>query len=208
VSGNSYKLTGDLSGDNSKIAVGTAALDDSIASQVVSDGGSAELYFTAQGTTTHLYFLIDAASGTSAWDNISVTEVTPPAVSIQMGGRQTGDNSTMFRWYADANNYITQESGASDYTFEQADGGTVDSVTGGSFTSGILQPFNFASTHASTLVAAAVSGTALTDNTTPTALPDLQSTDVNLGHSFNGTIGVVRVWAGNITEAGREGASS
>ena len=125
-----------------------------------------------------------------------------------MQGRQTGDSYTMTRWYDDANNYITQESGTNDYTFEQAQGGTVDSVTGGSFTSGTLQPFNFASTHASTLVAAAVNGTALTDDTTPTALADLSSTDMTIGHDFNGTIKLARIWAANITEAGREEASS
>ena len=141
-------------------------------------------------------------------DNISVREIDPLAVSIQMQGRQTGDSYTMSRWYDDANNYITQESGTNDYTFEQADGGTVDSVTGGSFTSGILQPFNFASTHASTFVAAAVNGTALTDDTTPTALADLSSTDMTIGHDFNGTIKLARIWAANITEAGREEASS
>ena len=141
-------------------------------------------------------------------DNISVKEINPLAVSIQMDGRQTGDSSTMTRWYLDANNYITQESGASDYTFEQANAGTVDNVTGGSFTSGILQPFNFASTHASTFVAAAVNGTSLIDNTTPTALPDLSSTDINLAYDFNGTIKLARIWDKDITEAGREEASS
>ena len=90
----------------------------------------------------------------------------------------------------------------------QAASGTVDAVTGGSFTSGVNTAFNFASTHASTLVAAAVGGTALTDNTTPVALAGLSSTDLQLGHSFMGTLKLVRVWPENVTEAGREEASA
>ena len=50
-------------------------------------------------------------------DNISVREIDPLAVSIQMQGRATGNTYTTNRWYLDANNYITQEINSSDFTF-------------------------------------------------------------------------------------------
>ena len=105
-------------------------------------------------------------------------------MSIQMDGTVTGNTYTPTRWYLDANNAILQDIGSSDFTFTQEAAGVVDTVTGGSFTSGVNMPFNFASTHASTLLAASVGGISLKDNTTPTALPDLPSTDLSLGYSF------------------------
>ena len=158
--------------------------------------------FVASTTTTYILVVNHNNSGVSVVDNISVREIDPLAVSIQMQGRQTGDSYTMTRWYDDASNYITQESGTNDYTFEQAEGGTVDSVTGGSFTSGILQPYNIASRHGSTFINGAVSGTALTENTTPTALPDLSSTDLDLALTYNGTIKMVRIWADDLDDSG------
>lgn len=212
VVGNVYEAKVDVGGVSTGAGVLAASNTTSIGGkpQVSSTGNeSLTLVFTAEATTT---YIVAAVSGTTArtayFDNISVKEINPLALSIQMSGEVTGDSYTPFRWYEDSNNYITQNIGASDFTFTQADGGTVDSVTGGSFTSGVSVAFNFCSTHASTLVAAAVDGTSLTDNTTPVALTDLSSTDVQIGYDFNGTIDLVRIWSSNIAATGREEAST
>jgi len=66
----------------------------------------------------------------------------------------------------------------------------------------ILVPYNIASRHGSTFINAAVDGVALTANTTPTALPDLSSTDLTLAYDYMGTISEFRVWDRDITDNG------
>jgi len=142
-------------------------------------------------------------------DNISVREITPLAVSIQMEGFMTGPTARLLNWSRDANTEILMDAGSSTFTFTQEAGGVVDTVAGGSFTSGINAPFNVAMTASSNLLAGAVNGVALTDNTTPVALPDLETTDLRL--AFSGgplIITEARMWAENITQAGRVEATS
>ena len=76
------------------------------------------------------------------------------------------------------------------------------------YTPDINVPFNIASRHGSTFINGAVDGTALTANTTPTALPDLSSTDMQIGSTFMGTIKLFRVWADDLTDEGIEEAST
>jgi hypothetical protein len=51
-------------------------------------------------------------------------------------------------------------------------------------------PFNLAARHGSTFINGAHEGTLLTANTTPTILPDLSATDLELGqlHGYNRTV--------------------
>lgn len=155
-------------------------------------------YLKVAADTTGLTFT-DTGSTTATVTNISVKEINPLAVCIQMKGRATGDSYTTLRWYADANNYITQEIGTSDFTFEQAASGTVDSVTGGSITSGVNVPFNVASYHGSIFVGGAVGGAALTANETPVALADMSSNDISVGYDFMGNVEKVRIWVSGVT---------
>jgi hypothetical protein len=231
VSGSVYKLrfdldaTGDLSLSNTSVGVRNSTDSNFVGSAFILSAGFApnaaneyEIIFVANNTTQ--YVAIYSEDNVS-FDNISVREIDPLAVSIQMEGRMTyadgGSASEVefLSWEADSNNlidlYLSAASTATGrLVYRQKNAGTSDVVeTGGSvYSPGILVPFNIASTHASTLVAGAVDGTALTDNTTPTALADLSATDLELGYDFMGTIGVFRMWAGNITETGREEASS
>jgi len=76
------------------------------------------------------------------------------------------------------------------------------------YSPGTNVPFNIASRHGSTFINGAVDGTALTANTTPTALPDLSSTDMQIGSTFNGTIKLFRIWAEDLTDEGIEEAST
>jgi hypothetical protein len=55
-------------------------------------------------------------------------------------------------------------------------------------------PYNIASRHGSTFLNGAVDGTALTENTTPVALPDLSAINLSLAPTYMGTIGTFRVW--------------
>jgi len=76
------------------------------------------------------------------------------------------------------------------------------------YSPGISVPFNIASRHGSTFINGAVDGTALTANTTPTALPDLSSTDMQIGYDFMGTIKLFRVWSDDLTDEGIAEAST
>ena len=129
-------------------------------------------------------------------------------LSIHIQGRMTGQNSEFVRWRLDASNYIDLSSGTGDFTFAQSESGTVDSVTGGSFTSGTNVPFNVASRNGSTFINGAVDGTALTENTTPTTFPDLETTDLELAYSGGSmVIKEVSLWDVNIQDAGTEDAT-
>jgi hypothetical protein len=130
------------------------------------------------------------------------------AMSIQLNGLATGDSLTTTRWNLDANNEILQQIGTSDFTFTQEASGVVDSVTGGSFTSGINTPFSIASRHTSSVINAAIDGVALTANATPTALPNLSSSNLSLAYDYMGTIKMFRMWSQDLGNAGIESATA
>lgn len=212
--GVAYRVTGDIvtvGGGYARVTWGatepnSGTYGDNIAvSTLIAQ--SFDFTFVATSSTTYIS-LSSESTHTNTFDNISVREINPLALSFQMEGLATGESSTFADWTLDANNGIQITSGASDFTFTQEAAGVVDSVTGGSYTSGVNTPFNFASTHASTLVAAAVDGTSLTPDTTPTTLPDLSATTFDLAPTFNGFVKLFRVWSANITAAGREEAST
>jgi len=135
-------------------------------------------------------------------------------VSIQMDGRISYTKSgsdTFWRWREDANAYINDVF-FTDYRFisAQNDGTTYDQVsTAANYFSGdLLESYNIASRHGSTFINGAADGVALTANTTPTALPDLSSTDLNLAYDYNGTIKSFRVWNQDLGDSGIETASA
>ena len=170
------------------------------------NAGIRQFAWTATATTAYIIVATTAASVDV--DNISVREINPLSVSIQMDGTVTGDTYTPTRWYLDANNAILQDIGSTDFTFTQEAAGVVDTVTGGSFTSGVNTPFNIASRHGSTFINGAVDGTALTADTTPVALPDLSATDLQLGYDYMGTVKLLRMWNQDLGDAGIAEAST
>jgi len=158
-------------------------------------------------------------------DNISVKEINPLSVSIQMDGRMTfsEDNSNPFNpgfflWELNSSNRIrninrTDGTYSGAVQFSQIANGLADYAaegTGinGSYSPNTNVPFNVASRHGSTFINGAVDGTALTADTTPIALPDLSSTDLDLGYDFMGTIGKFRVWSDDLTDTGIATASA
>ena len=178
-------------------------------------GQSVEVIYVAEGNTQIASY---AGSGTTLIvDNISVREIDPLSVSIQMQGRVTyadedsGTNVIFSNWEYDANNYIrnsvdTQSTRDGHFmTWQKA--GLMDYVREDAFDPGVLVPYNIASRHGSTFINGAVDGVAFTADTTPLALPDLSATDFNLGLDYMGTISMLRVWADDLADVGIAEAS-
>jgi hypothetical protein len=201
--------------------------------EVINNDGT-ELFSATTSASHSFVFKHAIASGNLLWrcrsgsnaatiDNISVREINPLSVSLQMDGRMTyadeGGYSTVVggHWREDADNYVTSLDLSTNLSDEgrvfvtQEAAGVYDSVSEaspGSFTPGVLVPFNISSRHGSTFVNGAVDGVALTANTTPTALPDLSGTDLEIAYDFMGTIGTFRQFAGDIGDTGLEKATS
>jgi hypothetical protein len=163
------------------------------------------------------------ANFVGTFDNISVREINPLSVSLQMDGRMTyadDDDSgevRFFDWTADGSNSIRSRmdtnAGSGLVVSRHAALGTVrSSISGGSvYSAGINVPFNIASRYGSTFVRGSTDGTLQSLDTTPTALPDLSGSDLRIANSapgqgvvyhFMGTIGTFRQFAGDIGDAG------
>jgi hypothetical protein len=76
------------------------------------------------------------------------------------------------------------------------------------FAAGVLTPFNVASRHGTTFVNGAVGGTALTADTTPTALTDLSATNLEIAFDFMGTVRQFVQYDADIGDTGLEEATS
>lgn len=148
------------------------------------------------------------------------------AMCFQMEGEMDyADTGTFelyfYLWFKDATaslDAFLDASGAStgQVTFRQEASSTVDSVVSAAdaYSPGLNVAFNIASRHGSTFVNGAIDGAALTANTTPTALPDLSTTDFKFGTSssgailFMGTIALFRQWDVDLGDAGIEAATA
>lgn len=191
------------------------------------DGSSGVFLWGAQleeNSTPSSYIPTTGATATRAAQTLAV----PPAafgwnnsaVSIQMEGRITFADEDEFtahqfvRWRADANNFVALQLGTNTgdggrYLVQQREGGTNDSVASGIvFTTGVNVSFNISSRHGSTFVNGAVSGTALTADTTPTALPDLSGTNLEIAFDFMGTVRQFVQYDADIGDTGLEEATS
>ena len=147
------------------------------------------------------------------FDNISVREINPLSVSIGMEGRMTyadEDNAAQYlfsNWELNSTNRIqlrlNTTIGTGGITALQRESGTTSFTDSSSvYSPDINVPYNIASRHGSTFINNAIDGVALTANTTPTALPDLSSTDLDLAHQYMGTISEFRVWDKDLGDAG------
>ena len=184
-------------------------------STTVGDAFNAVYCQLEQGSTPSSYIPTSGSTATRAAETLTIDNPPWPSgspgsrgLAVAMDGLATGQNSTFVNWTLDVNNGIQITSGASDFTFTQEAGGVVDSVTGGSYSSGINVPFSIASRHGDNFIDGAVDGTALTANLTPTILPDLSSTPILISSTFNGFIDTLRIWDVDLTDAGIAEASS
>jgi len=176
------------------------------------------------GSTPSSYIPTTTATVTRAAETLTVLAANMPAytdaVSIQMQGKITyadGGSFTdgvFFDW-TDGTDFITCR--ASGYTtdsgkvyFIQKDAGVQDvaNSSDGVIAEGVFSPFNLSARHGSTFINGAVDGTALTANTTPTAIPDRSANDFQIGPVFNGTIKSLRVWGEDISDTGIAAASA
>ena len=96
-------------------------------------------------------------------------------------------------------------------TSEWGSGGGVQITQGASstYSPDINVPFNTSSIHSPTFIKGATEGT-LTTSAYPSrqGLPDLSSTNLELGSTFMGTIGKFRMWDEDLTDAGITEAST
>lgn len=227
VSGQTYRLQASKT-RSSITQVGTGPMSGDLY-QSLNTGTDTDIVFVATGTSTYVTFRNFNIVGTVSVDNVSVREIVPLAVSIQMDGYMTyADTDTSvtaaidgelvwYRRFIDVNNSI----GAAMQTlgvdtgrplFIQAETSSgVDTAAGSSteYEAGINVPFNIASRHGSTFVNGAVGGTALTANTTPVAIADLSATDLALA-STGGPMIITkfRMWAEDIGDTGIAEASA
>tara|TARA_B110000503_G_scaffold63930_1_gene100861 strand:- start:164 stop:595 length:432 start_codon:yes stop_codon:yes gene_type:complete len=81
-------------------------------------------------------------------------------------------------------------------------------TTNNAYSAGTNVPFNLSARYGSTFLNGAHEGTLLTADTTATALPDLSSSDLNLGQIFMGTLGQFRMWDEDLTDVGITEAST
>ena len=183
--------------------------------------------FTATATTNYYVTFgsnISVVGVSDIISSVSVKEINPLALSIQMDGKMTyadDDNSALpnnqgttgeailYLWKSANDSHlnttlVTRSVRAGEINFQQrspTSGGTV--LSGGSaYSPNVNVPFNIASRHGSTFINGSHEGTLLTADTSITSLPDLSSTDLNLGYDFMGTIGKFRVWSEDLTDAG------
>ena len=82
------------------------------------------------------------------------------------------------------------------------------STSVGYFTPGVNVSYNAASRHGPTFINGAEGGTALTADLTPTALPDLSATNMNIASVYMGTIGKFRMWDEDLGDTGIAEAST
>ena len=186
--------------------------------QSFSTGTSTFVFTKGSGANVRV---VVGAGATASISNLSIRQVSAPqfgwnseAVSIQMDGRMTyadedvSEQLVFTRWQESGTNYIrsglTTAGGTTGRVDFRQNSVVEDSVlSGGSYhTPGVLVPFNIASRHGSTFINGAADGVALTEDTTPTALPDLSGTNLEIAQDFMGTIGTFRQFAGDIGDAG------
>ena len=193
------------------------------------DGTSGILVYGAQletGLTGSSYIPTSGSAAIRSADLLTVPAANLPYdstnMSIQMDGKMTyadgivSSEVEMYRWLLSSSNYINStvqayatKTGEPVFSQRQASSG-LDSVvgSGNTYAPGTDVPLNIAVRHGSTFINAAINGTALTANTTPTALPDLSGSDLTLGFDFMGTIGQFRMWDEDLTDAGIAEAST
>jgi hypothetical protein len=168
------------------------------------------------------YIPTAGAQVTRPADALSIDSTLLPydstAMTIAMDGDYTAaENSQVFfyEWQEDANNRIFAVGDDTapeneNFRFLQAASGVFDEPSAGSgFTSGVNVPFNIASRHTSSDINGAVDGTALTANTTVTALPDLSATDFQIAPTGVVNIKSLRILGGyGATDAELEAATT
>ena len=180
--------------------------------------GTHTAYYVAPDTVLDVEIKNFTLGTTVSVDNISVQQINPLSVSMQMDGTMTyadtnvGSEAVYYRWQSGAGDFIKpyiDTTAIDGFTvFNQQASGVFDFLSTRYPGPGINVPFNIASRHGSTFINGAVGGVALTADTTPVALPDLSATNFSLGYDFMGNIGQFRQWAADLGDTGIVEASA
>ena len=214
IAGKVYKISFDITDLNPANEVRLQLNAVNIIEDATTVGSYSAYYVASGGSETMVIGIVGGLAGeTFNIDNISVREINPLSVSIQMDGTLVyGDsdnsNEVLFvRWYKDADNriqtYLNTASTVNRLQFYQEALNVADTVVlDDQIPFGVNVPYNIASRHGSTFLNGSLDGTALTADTTPTALPDLSSTDLSLGYTYMGTIKTFRIWDKDLTDTG------
>ena len=176
------------------------------------------------GSTPSSYIPTAGATVTRAAETLTVAAANLPYsavnMSMQMDGEMTyADEATaaqitLARWYADASNYIildvdTDTTATGEINANQNAVGTLDTVVAAAeYSPGVSIDVNISSRHTSGAINVAKDGTAVTEDATPTALPDLSATNMQLGYDYMGTIGKFRMWDEDLGDTGIAEAST
>ena len=214
-------LVGSGTGENNRVKLTFTPTAGTLTLTVSGTVSNAQL---EAGKTPSSYIPTSGSTVTRAAETLTVPAANMPYsssnMSIQMDGKITyaKENSSLnpfsIKWGA-GSTYIrhafrTDSTFTGRVWFQQRNTATdfVQESAPGSYSPGINVPFNLASRHGATFINGAIDGTALTANTTPAALPDLSSTNLELGTAFMGTISKLRMWDEDLTDSGIEEASS
>jgi hypothetical protein len=226
VIGKTYKISGTIVSFTNIAELGKSDSNTSVNSNKVlvsNTVGTSSGVFTATATTSYVFLLSGLTGSTASFSGISVKEINPLSVSIQISGKMNysdggggnGDTIVPVYWYFNSTNRITSAiatitTRTGQVTFTQVASGTNDNIQGSqtSYAGGLNVPFNLASRHGSTFINGAIDGTLLTVDTTPVAFPDLENTDLQIAQTFMGHVHLVRVWAVDIGNTGIEVAST
>jgi hypothetical protein len=172
-----------------------------------------------QGSTPSSLIPTLGSSDTRPVETFTIPSANLPwnstAVSIAMDGRVTYADDNSFSeitvWGDDTTgtdgiqHYLdTRSTETGQIVFRQEANNVVDDVasSGTQYSPGYFVPFNISARHGSTFINGAVDGTALTENTTPTALPDLSAESLAFTKDYMGTVNTFRIWNEDITNAG------
>ena len=220
VVGRVYLLSGEITEITGVNFEGIRKSDDSMATtNAVTVSGNDVLgthvgAFVATSSTTFVVLQNNSATNAVKFDNISVREINPLAVSIQMDGRVTyadtdnGTEARFFFWQKSGSAYLLhyiQTDGAKtgQIILAQFNGGTFDATaTSATYLSpDILVPYSISGRHGSTFINGATDGVLLAAGVS-SSLPDLSATNLELGQAYNGTIRTFRIWGQDIGDAG------
>jgi len=193
------------------------------------DGTSSILLYGAQLEASSVptsYIPTAGATVTRPADALSIDSTLLPydstAMTIAMDGEMTyadtdvGEEIVWFKWENSTSNrvyaYLYTAVGTGSPIFRQVASGVVDQVPAvitDDYSPGINVPFNIASRNTSSDLNGAIDGTALTANTTPTALPDLSATDFQIAPKGVVNIKSLRILGGyGATDAELEAATT
>jgi len=179
--------------------------------------GLASGQFVAEDTSLYVTLVVNGQEGDAiTFDNVSVREINPLAVSLQMDGRMTyaglnvRDEATFVQWNnTSASERITiammtdsPNTGKLEWqTYPNPDYGQINSASD-AYSPGILTPFNISGRFGTTFANGAVDGVVENADNTLTALPDLSNTNLQIAQDFMGTVGQFRQFAGDVGDAG------